>query len=287
MRVEIDPNSGFCFGVVNAIKKAEEYLEQGETLFCIGDIVHNSHEVERLRKAGLKTINHDEFENMRDCKVLLRAHGEPPITYEIAKKNNIEIIDASCPVVLSLQQRIRKSWEEGRERGVQIIIYGKKGHAEVNGLVGQTDGEAIVVENMDDIQFINFSKPISLFSQTTKPITGFVELSEYIQANAKAEFMIHDTICRKVSNRIPELREFARTHDFIVFVSGKKSSNGNMLYQICKEENNNTIFIQGAEDLDINSIKGSEFVGICGATSTPRWVMEKVYDKILNNIEQI
>jgi len=287
MRVEIDPNSGFCFGVVNAIRKAEEFLEQGETLYCIGDIVHNSHEVERLKKAGLKTINHEEFEKKHDCKVLLRAHGEPPLTYEIARKNNIEIIDASCPVVLNLQQRISKAWKERKSDDVQIVIYGKKGHAEVNGLVGQTEGEAIVIENMSDIGCVDFNKPISLFSQTTKPISGFVELSDYIRKNAKAEYKIHDTICRKVSNRIPELREFAREHDFIVFVSGKKSSNGRMLFEICKEENEKTIFIQGAEDLDIELIKDSEFIGICGATSTPRWVMDKVYDKICNNIEQI
>lgn len=280
MRVEIDPNSGFCFGVVNAIESAEEYLKRGERLYCIGDIVHNSHEVNRLKKEGLITINHDEFENIHDCKVLLRAHGEPPLTYLIAKKNNIEIIDASCPVVLNLQKRISKAWQEGKDRNVQIVIYGKKGHAEVNGLVGQTDGEAIVVEKIEDALCIDFTRPICLFSQTTKPISGFVELSDFIKKNAKNSFQIHDTICRKVSNRIPELREFAKAHDFIVFVSGMKSSNGKMLFNICKEENKNTIFIQGAEDLNLDILKDSEFVGICGATSTPRWVMDEVYDKI-------
>jgi 4-hydroxy-3-methylbut-2-enyl diphosphate reductase len=280
MRVEIDPNSGFCFGVVNAIKKAEEYLKRGEKLYCIGDIVHNSHEVERLKKEGLISINHDEFKDIHDCKVLLRAHGEPPFTYQMAKKNNIEIIDASCPVVLSLQKSILKAWKEGRKDNIQIVIYGKKGHAEVNGLVGQTEGEAIVVDNMEDALNIDMSRPICLFSQTTKPLSGFAELSEYIKEKAENTYKIQDTICRKVSNRIPELREFAKEHDFIVFVSGKKSSNGKMLFNICKEENKNTIFIQGAEDLDISLMKETDFVGVCGATSTPRWVMDEVYEKI-------
>jgi 4-hydroxy-3-methylbut-2-enyl diphosphate reductase len=280
MRVEIDPNSGFCFGVVNAINKAEEYLKRGERLYCIGDIVHNSHEVERLKKEGLISINHDEFKDIHDCKVLLRAHGEPPFTYQMAKKNNIEIIDASCPVVLSLQKSILKAWKEGKKDNIQIVIYGKKGHAEVNGLVGQTEGEAIVVENMEDALSIDMSRPISLFSQTTKPLSGFAELSEYIKEKAENTYKIQDTICRKVSNRIPELREFAKEHDFIVFVSGKKSSNGKMLFNICKEENKNTIFIQGAEDLDISLMKETDFVGVCGATSTPRWVMDEVYEKI-------
>lgn len=280
MKVDIDPNSGFCFGVVNAIKKAEEYLKRGETLYCIGDIVHNSNEVDRLREIGLITINHDEFKDIHDCKVLLRAHGEPPLTYDVAKKNNIEIIDASCPVVLNLQKRILKAWNEGKDIGSQIIIYGKKGHAEVNGLVGQTNGEAIVVESVEDSALIDFKRPICLFSQTTKPITGFVELSKLIEEKAQNGFKIHDTICRKVSNRIPELKEFAKTHDFIVFVSGKKSSNGKMLFDICKRENQNTIFIQDAKDFEIEILRDSKTVGICGATSTPRWVMDEVYAKI-------
>ncbi|MGB5989405.1 MAG: 4-hydroxy-3-methylbut-2-enyl diphosphate reductase [Marinifilaceae bacterium] len=286
MRVEIDPNSGFCFGVVNAINKAEEYLKEGESLYCIGDIVHNAHEVERLKKEGLKTIDHDEFEKIHDCKVLLRAHGEPPLTYEIAKKNNIEIIDASCPVVLNLQKRILKAWEEGKKDNVQIVIYGKKGHAEVNGLVGQTNGEAIVLEKLEDANSLDFTRPICLFSQTTKPLSGFELLSSYIKEKTKSSIRIFDTVCRKVSNRIPELREFAKSHDLIMFVSGAKSSNGKMLFNICREENKNTIFIQGAEEINLALLEGAEFVGICGATSTPRWVMDEVYEKICkaNNI---
>lgn len=286
MRVEIDPNSGFCFGVVNAINKAEDYLKEGESLYCIGDIVHNAHEVERLKKEGLKTIDHDEFEKIHDCKVLLRAHGEPPLTYEIAKKNNIEIIDASCPVVLNLQKRIFKAWQEGKKDNVQIVIYGKKGHAEVNGLVGQTKGEAIVLEKLEDANSLDFTRPICLFSQTTKPLSGFELLSSFIKEKTKSSIRIFDTVCRKVSNRIPELREFAKSHDLIMFVSGAKSSNGKMLFNICREENKNTIFIQGAEEIDLSLLEGAEFVGICGATSTPRWVMDEVYEKICkaNNI---
>jgi len=286
MRVEIDPNSGFCFGVVNAINKAEDYLKEGESLYCIGDIVHNAHEVERLKKEGLKTIDHDEFEKIHDCKVLLRAHGEPPLTYEIAKKNNIEIIDASCPVVLNLQKRILKAWQEGKKDNVQIVIYGKKGHAEVNGLVGQTKGEAIVLEKLEDANSLDFTRPICLFSQTTKPLSGFELLSSFIKEKTKSSIRIFDTVCRKVSNRIPELREFAKSHDLIMFVSGAKSSNGKMLFNICREENKNTIFIQGAEEIDLTLLEGAEFVGICGATSTPRWVMDEVYEKICkaNNI---
>lgn len=281
MKVNIDPNSGFCFGVVNAINKAEEYLKRDEVLYCIGDIVHNSHEVERLRSEGLITINHEEFKKLEKVRVLLRAHGEPPITYKLAKERGIDIVDASCPVVLNLQRRIRKAWEQGRADGRQIVIYGKKGHAEVNGLVGQTEGEAMVVENVADIDIIDFNRPIEIFSQTTKTISGFKEVVEAIRQKARSEFVENDTICRKVSNRIPELRGFAKEHDFIVFVSGKKSSNGRMLYEICKQENEDTIFIQGVEDLDLDMMKDADSVGICGATSTPRWVMDEVYEKIV------
>lgn len=282
MKVEIDPNSGFCFGVVTAINKAEEYLKENEILYCIGDIVHNSREVDRLGNKGLKAINHQEFQEMHDCKVLFRAHGEPPLTYKIAKENNIEVIDASCPVVLNLQKRIRNAWELGKKDNIQIVIYGKKGHAEVNGLVGQTNGEAIVVEGVEGADVIDYTRPIKLFSQTTKPLDGFRKLSSHIAERAQAKFDIYDTICRKVSNRIPELREFAKKHDYIVFVSGKKSSNGKMLYNICKEENENSFFIQSASDLDLSIFKDIETVGICGATSTPRWVMEEVYETLIN-----
>lgn len=281
MKVNIDPNSGFCFGVVNAINKAEEYLKRNEVLYCIGDIVHNSHEVERLRGEGLITIDHEEFKKLKNVRVLLRAHGEPPETYSLAKERGIEIVDASCPVVLNLQRRIRIAWEDGKSEGRQIVIYGKKGHAEVNGLVGQTQGEAIVVEGVGDLHVLDYSKPIEIFSQTTKTISGFRLVVEEIRKNAKAGFVVNDTICRKVSNRIPELREFAKENDYIVFVSGKKSSNGRMLYEICKQENEHSYFVQGVEDFDIDLVKDAQSVGICGATSTPRWVMEEVYDTIM------
>ncbi len=281
MKVNIDPNSGFCFGVVNAINKVEEHLKHDRKLYCIGDIVHNSLEVERLKQEGLITIDHEEFKKLRRAKVLLRAHGEPPSTYEIAKKRDIEIVDASCPVVLNLQRMIYHAWKDGKNLGRQIVIYGKKGHAEVNGLVGQTCGEAIVVEDINDIDILDFNKPIEIFSQTTKTISGFKKVVEKIKQRAKCKFVVNDTICRKVSNRIPELREFVKDHDLIVFVSGEKSSNGRMLYEICKEENENTVFIQGAKDLELAIIRNVNSVGICGATSTPRWVMDEVYDKIV------
>lgn len=279
MRVEIDENSGFCFGVVNAINKAEEELCKGE-LYCIGDIVHNSLEVERLKKMGLHTIDHEEFSRLRNCRVLFRAHGEPPSSYEIARKNQVEVIDASCPVVLNLQKKIREAYERVKENGGKVVIYGKRGHAEVNGLVAQTEGNALIVENENDVEQINFSRPIILFSQTTKNLDGFKRIVELAKEKAKSMVEVNDTICRKVANRIPQLREFALKHDVIIFVSGEKSSNGRQLFAVCRATNPRTYFVQGVADLDEKMFEGAETVGISGATSTPRWVMEEIAKRL-------
>lgn len=280
MIIEIDPNSGFCFGVVNAIEKAEETLSKDKTLYCIGDIVHNNIEVDRLKAQGLKTINHDEFEKLSDAKVLFRAHGEPPVSYQKAKENNIEIIDASCPVVLNLQKRIKKTYQEIKKCKGQILIYGKKGHAEVNGLVGQTDGKAIVIENVEDLKKIDFEKPVTLFSQTTKTISGFKEITEVLKQKCRNELKINDTICRKVSNRMPNIREFAKKHDVIIFVSGKKSSNGKLLFDVCKQENKQSYFVSHPNEVEMTWFSQAKSVGISGATSTPSWLMKQIADNI-------
>lgn len=282
--VKIDEKSGFCFGVVNAIKRAEEELAKGDTLYCLGDIVHNGQEVERLAKMGMITINHEEFKQLKNAKVLFRAHGEPPITYEIAKANNIELIDASCPVVLRLQKKIKTSYVENNNPDDQILIYGKKGHAEVIGLLGQTDDNAIVIENLDDLQKVDFSKNIHLFSQTTKPLDGFNNLVSTISQKMEngATFEYSDTICRQVANRMPNIATFAEKNDIIVFVSGQKSSNGKVLYEHSKKINPNTYLITDPKDIDTLNLDTSKKIGICGATSTPRWLMEEVAEKIEN-----
>lgn len=279
MRIEIDENSGFCTGVVNAICKAEDELKKG-TLYCIGDIVHNNLEMERLEEKGLKTIGHEEFAALKNCRVLFRAHGEPPFSYQQAQANGVEIIDASCPVVLNLQKRIREAYERVKPMGGQIVIYGKRGHAEVSGLVGQTNGEAIVVETEADLIQVDFSKPVVLFSQTTKSLDGFRSIAGIIQGKGQDEVVVYDTICRKVANRIPQLRNFAKMHDVIIFVSGKKSSNGRQLFAVCKEVNERTYFVQEAGDLKKEMFSGAECVGISGATSTPLWVMEGIRNTI-------
>ena len=286
--IEIDEDSGFCFGVVNAIKKAEEELDATGSLYCLGDIVHNSDEVERLAKKGLKIIDHNDLSTLKNTKVLLRAHGEPPATYKLAAANNVEIVDATCPVVLALQKRILKAWKENPT--AQIVIYGKKGHAEVNGLVGQTQGEAIVVEHEDEIENIDFSKPIYLFSQTTKSLEGFKNLVETIKTkiSADVDFVYYDTICRQVANRMDNIRKFAREHDLVMFVSGKKSSNGKVLFEECKKQNTNTYFVSSADEVDVNMLVGEpKLIGICGATSTPRWQMQEVKDKLKNIIDYV
>ena len=286
MIVEIDNGSGFCFGVTTAIKKAEETLANGEKLYCLGDIVHNGMECERLRKMGLKTIDKEEFTKLHDKAVLLRAHGEPPSTYDNAKQNNITIIDATCPVVLALQKRIKKRYEElkasNKKNKADIVIFGKNGHAEVLGLVGQTEGEAIVIEHFDDVSKLDFSHDIYLYSQTTKSLEEFHRIIDYCQAHMLpgATFQSFDTICRQVANRMPNICQFATKHDLVLFVSGRKSSNGKVLYNACKEQNPNTYLIEGPEEIEEDWLKGVESVGICGATSTPKWLMEQCKKKI-------
>lgn len=279
-KVEIDSESGFCFGVTAAIRKAEEELAKGTPLYCLGDIVHNSDEVDRLRRKGLVTISHEQMAALRDCKVLLRAHGEPPSTYELARRNNIEIVDATCPVVLKLQQRIKKAYDSPQRP--QIVIYGKLGHAEVNGLVGQTDGHALVVETEADLAQVNPDVTTHLYSQTTKSLDGLRHIADALGRHLEddVEFHSFDTICRSVTHRVDNLREFARNHDAIVFVAGRKSSNGKFLFDECKAVNPHTQFISGPDEMDLEQLSGAESIGICGATSTPRWLMEQVKERI-------
>lgn len=286
--VEIDEKSGFCFGVVTAIHKAETELEADGRLYCLGDIVHNSNEVERLQSIGLKTITHDDMKSLQGVKVLLRAHGEPPATYALASKNNIEIIDATCPVVLALQKRIKEMYTStlGTASAPQIVIYGQNGHAEVNGLVGQTDGTAIVVENKNSLDGIDFSRDIALYSQTTKSVEGFNELIEEIRSRLKpgVNLMSFDTICRQVAGRVGHLREFAASHEVVIFVAGSKSSNGKILYGHCHDVNPRTHLIADATQLQGEWLTGAESIGICGATSTPRRLMEEVRQQVFNLI---
>lgn len=288
IKVEIDEGSGFCFGVVTAIHKAEEELAKGVTLYCLGDIVHNSREVERLKTMGLITINHEEFKQLHNAKVLLRAHGEPPETYTIARENNIEIIDATCPVVLRLQKRIKQEYQEKDAEEKQIVIYGQNGHAEVLGLVGQTTGKAIVIEKLEEAKELDFSKSIRLYSQTTKSLDEFWEIVDYIKdhISPSATFEYYDTICRQVANRMPNLRTFAASHDLIFFVSGKKSSNGKMLFSECLKVNPNSHLIDKAEEIDDSLFHGISSIGVCGATSTPKWLMEQIYTEIKARLDK-
>lgn len=287
VNVEIDQKSGFCFGVVKAISKAEEELAKGTPIYCLGDIVHNGQEVKRLADLGLITITQEEFKKLRNVKVMFRAHGEPPSTYETAKQNNIELIDASCPVVLRLQKRIKTAYEvKGEEKNVdpnkQIVIYGKIGHAEVIGLLGQVDENAIVIESEADLHKVDFTKDIKLFSQTTKSLDGFNKLvktmSERMAPNAVFEYT--DTICRQVANRMPNIATFAEKNDIVLFVSGKKSSNGKVLFEHSKSINPNTYFISEPNEVDELKLDLTKKIGICGATSTPSWLMEAVADRI-------
>jgi 4-hydroxy-3-methylbut-2-enyl diphosphate reductase len=341
MVIEIDEGSGFCFGVTTAIRKAEEELAKGETLYCLGDIVHNGMECERLKKMGLITINHEQLAQLQDVKVLLRAHGEPPETYELASENNIEIIDATCPVVLQLQKRIKKKYDEAgptlrqaqgpdservKPQGTvgepvepqgtvgepvepqgtvgelvepqdtrtvgelvepqntgQIVIFGKKGHAEVLGLVGQTKSSAIVIESFEEVKKLDFKHDIYLYSQTTKSLDEFHRIIDYIQEHIspEAQFQCFDTICRSVANRMPNISQFATKHDLILFVCGKKSSNGKVLFNECLRVNANSHLIEDPEEIQPEWLEGIETIGICGATSTPKWLMEQCRDKIL------
>ena len=284
VNIEIDSGSGFCFGVTTAIRKAEEELAKGNMLYCLGDIVHNGQECERLKKMGLITINHEEFARLHDVKVLLRAHGEPPETYELAKANNIEIIDATCPVVLRLQQRIKREFDNTSDsNNKQIVIYGKNGHAEVLGLVGQTRGQAIVIENLSEVHRLDFSKDIRLYSQTTKSLDEFRQIVTYIKEHIspEASFEYYDTICRQVANRMPNIQTFAANHDLIFFVCGRKSSNGKILFHECQKVNSNTFLIDQPEEIDRKMLEGATSIGICGATSTPKWLMEECKKVIL------
>lgn len=282
MRVEIDEGSGFCFGVVTAIRKAEEELAKGRPLYCLGDIVHNSREVHRLEALGLITIDHEAMSHLQGVKVLLRAHGEPPETYELARRNQIEIIDATCPVVLRLQKRIQQEYTQDPHREKQIVIYGKPGHAEVLGLVGQTNGKAIVIEKVEDAHLLDFHQDIRLYSQTTKSLDEFRRIVSYIESHIApgVSFEYYDTICRQVANRIPNIRQFASSHDLIFFVSGEKSSNGKMLFSECVKVNPHSHLITGADEVDLKLLEGVESIGICGATSTPKWLMEEVAQAI-------
>lgn len=282
LTVEIDKDSGFCFGVVNAIKNAETELQNEGELFCLGDIVHNSQEVDRLKEKGLITINHEQLNQIHNKKVLLRAHGEPPSTYRIAEQNQIKIIDATCPVVLRLQKRIYKQYKASDASRSQIVIYGKTGHAEVNGLVGQTEGKAIVIETLDDLDKLDFNKDVFLFSQTTMSVESFKEIVSKIEMRIKegAIFKYYDTICRQVANRIPNIKKFASKHDLILFVAGKKSSNGKVLFEEARKANPNTYLITSPNEINPKWLKNIQSVGVCGATSTPKWLMEEVASSV-------
>ena len=290
MQIEIDNGSGFCFGVTTAIKKAEEELALGNKLYCLGDIVHNGMECDRLREMGLVTIKHDEMRELHNVKVLLRAHGDPPETYELARRNNIEIIDATCPVVLQLQKRIKRQYDNNNAQCSmvnvqcpQIVIFGKRGHAEVLGLVGQTQSSAIVIESFDEVGRLDFTRDIDLYSQTTKSLDEYHRIIDYIQSHISpdAHFESFDTICRSVANRMPNISQFASRHDLILFVCGKKSSNGKVLFNECLQVNPNSHLIEDPEEILPEWLDGIETVGICGATSTPKWLMEQSRDAIL------
>ena len=288
MEVTIDRYSGFCFGVVYAIQMAEDILKKEARLYCLGDIVHNNKEVERLNSIGLKIINHEDLKEIKDCKVMIRAHGEPPSTYKTAIKNNIQLLDASCPVVLKLQHQIKEGYEDIKEIDGQVIIFGKEGHAEVTGLLGQTKNEAIIVTTIEDLEKIDFSKSIYIYSQTTKSPKSYKVISDIISERVKlaagenVKYIVHDTLCRQVSGREPQLKQFSDENDVIIFVSGRKSSNGKMLYQSCKSINVNSYFISDIDELVPAWFIRAKSVGVCGATSTPRWLMEKVRKTIIS-----
>ena len=281
MQIEIDTESGFCHGVTTAIRKAEEELAHGAPLYCLGDIVHNGQEVDRLHRLGLETVTHADLDRLQGAKVLFRAHGEPPETYEKARERSLTLIDATCPVVLHLQRRIKAEYDGDTQHLRQIVIYGKRGHAEVVGLVGQTQGTAIVIENEDDAaRLLDFTRPVSLYSQTTKSLDGFQSVVAFIRLHARScgqesGFRFYDTICRQVANRMPNIRLFARRHDVVLFVSGKKSSNGHVLFDECRRVNPRTHIIESPSEIQPEWFAGAVSIGICGATSTPKWLMEQ------------
>lgn len=294
MKITIDQNSGYCFGVEFAIQIAEDEMDQGRELYCLGDIVHNDMEVQRLYKLGLRIIDYDQLKDLHNCKVLIRAHGEPPETYAMALKNNIELVDASCPVVLKLQNRVKYAYDKMNTKNGQVVIYGEKSHAEIIGLTGQTNNEAIVITEESDLDSIDYSRPVILFSQTTKSTKGFYDIKSKIEnrfddtSKVVAEDFLesHDSICRQVSNRVPKMKIFSENMNVIVFVSGKKSSNGLALYQVCKEHNDRSYFIENSSELQSEWFQKDDAVGICGATSTPMWLMEEVAKSISEIVEQ-
>jgi 4-hydroxy-3-methylbut-2-enyl diphosphate reductase len=289
MKVEIDKKSGFCFGVQNAVEIAEKALLLGEKVFSLGPIVHNDKEVERLSSLGLVSIDHERFRELKNCKVLIRAHGEPPETYTTAEENNITIIEATCPIVKKLQSAIRLTWEKIKKDNGQIVIFGKPGHAEVVGLLGQTDNEGILISNPTDTDKIDFSRPVALFSQTTMDLSEFNSVKKLIYNKMKEHgvldpvqyLLVKNTVCGQVSNREPDLRAFAREHDIVIFVSGKESSNGRMLYSICKSVNPDTHFVSSSEEIEKSWFDCKRSAGICGATSTPKWLIENIRDFVL------
>ena len=288
MVVEIDTKSGFCFGVQNAVEIAEDALLKGEKVFSLGPIVHNDKEVERLSALGLVSVNHDQFNDLKNCKVMIRAHGEPPETYLTAAQNNVTIIEATCPIVKRLQSRIKDTWEKTKVNKGQVVIFGKPGHAEVVGLLGQTGNEGILVSGPEDIHKINIARPVWLFAQTTMSVRDYSNFAELIRSKMKENGIsdpdkfihVNNTICGQVSNREPHLKSFAKKHDVIIFVSGRESSNGKMLYTVCKNINPDTHFISSSEEISLDWFSGKESIGICGATSTPKWLIEKVYEFI-------
>jgi len=287
MQIDLDTRAGFCFGVQNAIEIAERELRAGNTVYCLGQIVHNEMEISRLEKMGLITIDHEQFTQLKNARVLIRAHGEPPETYRIARENNIQLIDATCPIVAHLQNKIRTCYDEIKKEKGQVVIFGKKGHAEVIGLIGQTGNTAIVINNEEDLEKIDYRKPVYLYSQTTRDIHQYERLKEEIQRRIReagdqepASFISYNTICSQVSNRAPELEAFARDHDLMIFVSGRNSSNGRYLYDICRKTNPNTLFVSLPEELVLPLPGNPQSIGISGATSTPGWLMEKIREKI-------
>ena len=276
LTIDIDPRSGFCHGVVRAVEQAENYLKYSDRLYSLGAIVHNAAELERLKKRGLEILSIEDVAQLHDDVILVRAHGEPPETYELARRNHLQVVDCTCPVVLRLQERVRDTWQRIREAGGQVVIFGKKGHAEVNGLVGQTEGEAIVVSNVDDLEKIDFSRPVALFSQTTKDPDEFRRIADSIRAK-RPDAEVYDTICRQVAQRHQSLVEFATQHSVVLFVSGRESSNGKVLFDLCHSVNERTYWLENASQIDLAWFQDGDHVGICGATSTPKWQLEEIF----------
>ena len=276
MQIDIDKSSGFCFGVKRAIEKAEELLKQGEELYCLGEIVHNHGEVKRLNQSGMTTISLNDAKHFEGKTILLRSHGEPPSTYSKLTSQQNKLIDATCPVVLKLQRRIKESYLSNTKEDGQLVIFGKEGHPEVIGLLGQAENKAIVVSQLAELNRLDFDQPIELYCQTTMSLGAFYEIAEFLKKKARNKLIIHDTICRQVANRVPHLRVFATNYDLILFISGKKSSNGKFLFEVCQSENSNSHFISSPDEIELNWLEGIESIGICGGTSTPQWQMEQV-----------